>query len=195
MIDCLYEPFKHWSAQGTVWSYSDPHFNDPEMKKYDRISDEEQLKRINEKVGRKDTLICLGDIGDIEWMRKVRGYKVLIMGNHDKGKSNYMDVFDEVYEGALFVAPKILLSHEPIHGVEWCINIHGHEHDARPVNATHFNVCSNVIDYSPISFNQWVKSGSLSKVEGIHRPTIDRATERKKKRRKQNEISETPSSN
>jgi len=181
LIDCLYEPFKHWSAIGTVWLYSDPHFNDPEVSNYGRISDEEQLARINAKVGRKDTLIVLGDVGDLEWAKKMRGNKILLLGNHDKGASLYTNIFNEIYEGPLFIAPKILLSHEPIEGLEWCVNIHGHIHVNVVNDSTHFNVCSNRINYTPINFNQWVKSGYLSKVSGIHRPTIDRATKRKKK--------------
>ena len=186
MIDSLYEPFRHWSAQGTTWIYSDPHFNDPEMKNYHRISDEEQLKRINSKVGKKDTIIILGDIGDGEWASKIKGYKILIKGNHDTGSANYKKIFNEIYEGPIFISPKILLSHEPIEGLDWCMNIHGHVHANIPNDNTHFNVCSNNIDYTPINFNRWIKEGYLSNIKGIHRPTIDRATERKKWRNKKN---------
>ena len=28
MIESLYKPFQHWSEQGTIWLYSDTHFND-----------------------------------------------------------------------------------------------------------------------------------------------------------------------
>ena len=89
MIEQLYECFKHWSKKGSVWVYSDPHFNDEEAAGYGRISDEEQLKLINSKVGKNDTIVILGDVGDIEFARKIKGYKVLICGNHDLGASNY----------------------------------------------------------------------------------------------------------
>ena len=65
----LYPCFKHWlSTEGNknnaIWFYSDPHFADTEMpyirKNY--IGDEEQVKRINSKVGKNDTIIFLGDI-------------------------------------------------------------------------------------------------------------------------------------
>ena len=42
-------------------------------------------KRINSKVGKKDTIIFLGDIGDPSYISKIRGYKILIAGNHDTG--------------------------------------------------------------------------------------------------------------
>ena len=38
------------------------------------------------------------------------------------------------------------------------------------------NVCSDVINYIPINFNQFIKSGRLKEVESIHRKIIDQAT-------------------
>lgn len=89
MIEQLYKCFQHWSEKGTVWVYSDPHFNDEEAANYGRISDEEQLKLINSKVGKNDTIIILGDVGDLSYARRIKGYKVLVCGNHDLGASNY----------------------------------------------------------------------------------------------------------
>ena len=114
MIAGLYDCFNHWSAQGTVWLYSDPHFNDPEVYKNikNRPSAEELIKMINSKVGRKDTIIFLGDIVDLECIKKIRGYKVLIAGNHDTKLNELRKVFDEVYDGPLFISKKILFSHD-----------------------------------------------------------------------------------
>lgn len=237
MIEALYTPFQKWSEVGTVWIYSDPHFGDMELDAgvRNRPSAEEQVKMINSKVGRKDTLIILGDVGDVEYVRQLRGYKILIMGNHDAGITNYQrqikhiyynfreypfgapvekvkklypgwkmsitqewekvtdvenwhftldnQLFDEVYAGPLMIAERLLLSHEPIMNINWAFNIHGHIHDSKHKNDKyHFNVCSDVIDYMPINMNQWMKQGYLSHIESIHRTTIDKATERKKKR-------------
>lgn len=68
----LYKCFDHWSKQGTVWIFSDTHFGDPEpkLKNPNRPSDEELVKLINSKVGKKDTFIHLGDVGDIEFAKK-----------------------------------------------------------------------------------------------------------------------------
>ena len=41
---------------------------------------------------------------------------MLILGNHDR-KKDYKDIFDEIYDGPLFIAEKILLSHEPVSGL------------------------------------------------------------------------------
>lgn len=221
MLFQLYKPFQHWSEQGTIWIYSDPHFSDPEMvhlrKNY--IGDEEQIKRINSKVGKKDTIIFLGDIGNVELIKKVKGYKVLIKGNHDSGSSNYQRVhkeywdetarvnfkfldsigkdciykvnderthviydnhlFDEVYDGALIIAEKLILSHEPI-DLPWAFNIHGHDHSNWFNGKNHLNVCAEWVDYTPVNLTQFIKKGGMSRVETIHRITIDKAVGRKK---------------
>lgn len=232
-IQGLYKIFDHWHQEGTLWIYSDPHFNDPDLKKgIERPSADELVQKINSKVGRKDTIVILGDIYDIEYIKKIRGYKVLIMGNHDSGRTNYerqkwtkifdKDVyqrdeaivemqrlypgcrytisegcqlhspfeyweivadnmlFDEVYEGPLMIAEKLILSHEPV-DVPWAFNIHGHDHVGHK-RKNHMNVCADVIGYVPVNMNQFMKSGALAHVETIHRDTIDKATERKRKR-------------
>lgn len=236
-IQGLYKIFDHWHQEGTLWIFSDPHFGDSdlEMGIHNRPSAAEIVQRINVKCGRKDTLICLGDIGDVEYVKLLRAkHKILICGNHDAGRTNYERqiisrkfpqeifqrdeallemqraypgcrytisdeydfendnyiwavkadnmLFDEVYEGPLMIAEKLILSHEPV-DVPWAYNIHGHIHDSKHKNdKRHFNVCSDAIGYVPINMNQWMKQGYLSHIESIHRTTIDKATERKKKR-------------
>ena len=182
----VYEIFNERWCKQTVWLYSDPHFGDEDLRAGmpNRPSDEEMVKMINACVGRKDTIIFLGDIGDIEYAHKIRGYKVLICGNHDVGHTVYNEAFDEVYSGPLMIGEKLLLSHEPV-DIPWAFNIHGHIHDPKHKNDEHhFNVCSDAIGYKPINMNQLMaKSGILSKTESIHRQTIDQENKRKKKRR------------
>ena len=92
MLAGVYDKFQNWANKGTVWIYSDPHFGDAELRKGipDRPSGNELVRRINAKVGKLDTLIILGDVGNLDYIRKLRGSrKILIMGNHDKGKTNY----------------------------------------------------------------------------------------------------------
>ena len=230
----IYPAFQHWAEQ-TVWIYSDPHFSDEDLECgiKNRPSDEEQIKNINSCAGRKDTLIILGDVGNIECVRRLRAArKILIMGNHDLGRTNYerkiekkifdqdeytkeqvMEemktlfpnwkisieeswefhspfkrwiayadnmLFDEVYEGALIVGEKLILSHEPVE-IPWLYNIHGHDHAGKK-RKNHLNVCSDVIGYEPVNLTQKLKSGLMSAITTIHRATIDSATERKAKR-------------
>lgn len=236
MLPYIYDKFQHWAKDGAVWIYSDPHFGDEDLAcgVPGRPDDEAHIKAINSCAGRKDTLVILGDVGNLEAVRKLRAaYKVLIMGNHDAGATNYKrkieietfdiekytreaaleearkkypgwkleiwegydishapfaywviradnQLFDEVYEGALIIGEKLLLSHEPV-DIPWAFNIHGHDHAGKK-RPGHLNVCSDVIGYKPINFNQILKSGVASKVQSIHRITIDKATARKIKR-------------
>lgn len=87
----VYKIFNDRWCKQTVWIYSDPHFGDKELAAGmpDRPSDQEQIAMINSKVGKNDTLIILGDVGDIECIKQLRGYKVLICGNHDNGGTTY----------------------------------------------------------------------------------------------------------
>lgn len=105
----LYKTFNHWHQQGTLFIYSDPHFGDAELAAgvSNRPTDEEQLAMINSKVGRNDTIIILGDCGDPSFISRIRAhYKILVMGNHDAGRTNYERVihherfeFDRCEEG------------------------------------------------------------------------------------------------
>lgn len=231
----LYPCFKHWLDYDNIFLLSDPHFNDPEMvylrKNY--ISDDEQVKRINAKVGKKDVLILLGDLGDISFVSKLKaGYKVLIKGNHDdKGDSYYQRVrnevkcfsakpeevqaeiakcvadinsfdkldevvkkyttvkvednhlFDEVYSGPVWIAEKILLSHEPIY-TPYAFNIHGHFHAYNNSTDISLNICAEYINYTPVSLVTLIKNGIASKVVSLHRYTIDTATTNKENKNK-----------
>ena len=232
MINSLYPIFQHWSERGSVYILSDTHFEDSDCKLMDPnwITPEEQVKIINSMVHKNDTLIHLGDVGNPEWITKLKaGHKVLIMGNHDKGKNVYLRkktktivefntfeeqkealdkgeidyirtdychnpfiyfgekikdnrLFDEVYEGCLFISDKILLSHEPVYGLPWCLNVHGHDHNGiEPYKegCKHINLAANVCGYTPISLGKIIKDGVLSGIDSIHRQTIDRATEKK----------------
>ena len=236
MIKGLYKPFERW-GKNTCWIISDTHFGDPDLiHPYpDRPTAAEQVKLINSKVGKNDTLIILGDVGNIEWVQQLRGYKVLVMGNHDAGASNYQrhifkqkfdkglfqkhealdeikrlysdcaysivdsynfldnspcweasadnKLFDEVFSGPIMISEKLILSHEPIENCDWCMNIHGHAHDRNIVNDTyHFNVCADVIGYTPINFNKWMKDGHLARIQSLHRQTINEATDRRRRK-------------
>ena len=92
MLPQLYKCFQHWSAGGSVYIYSDPHFEDSDCKIMDAAwpAPAEQIAKINAKVHKGDTLIILGDIGNPEYIKKIKaGYKILISGNHDAGLTNY----------------------------------------------------------------------------------------------------------
>ena len=189
MIECLYDCFKHWSDGGSVYILSDLHFNDADCKIMDKtwIDPEEHLAMINKRVFKNDTLVLLGDLGDPEYVKRIRGRKILITGNHDIPHL-YKDIVEEIYEGPLFIAEKILLSHEPIVGLPFCVNIHGHDHAGKhryidAAGAKHINVASNVCRWMPINLKEEIKNGLMSKVPTIHRITIDHATKNSVKKK------------
>ena len=222
----LYDKFKHWNEKGVIWVYSDPHFNDEDCKLMNKNwpTPKEQIKLINKCVSKNDTLIILGDVGDENYVKYLKGYKVLIKGNHDKGTSNYKKkyflvskdsnptiplfsynsndfeillndleylkkdnpekeyyirnngLFDEIYEGPLFINKNILLSHEPIK-LNFGINIHGHEHNqpksiSRVQEWAAINVCADNIDFTPQRLDKLIEEFD---VKDIHRVTIDKA--------------------
>lgn len=175
-----------WKDCSDAWIISDTHFDDPDLihAYSDRPSADEQVRLINSKAGKTSLLIVLGDVGDIEYAKKLRAKrKVLILGNHDVGATQYADVFDEVYTGPLTIGEKLILSHEPIPKLDWAMNIHGHVHDRKAKSDKyHYNVCADTIDYKPICLNSWLKEGHLAPIQSLHRTTIDLATERRIKR-------------
>lgn len=230
MIPQLYEKFNNWNKYDNIWIYSDTHFDDPNCKQIDPDwpSPQEQIDLINKKVHKNDVFVLLGDIGNPEWIVKIKaGYKILIKGNHDKGNSNYLKnrieqkydeedwtpilirqklekeypnskikinlkqysfrrpfvyypvvidnlLFDEVYEGPLFVGKKLLLSHEPT-DIDFALNIHGHKHDFSGLgyDKYHFNVCSNTIEYTPINLKDIIQSKYYKEIEDIHKQVIN----------------------
>lgn len=219
MIKSLYPIFQHWSTKGSVFIISDTHFDDNDCKLMDPkwISPLEHIEIIKKRVHKNDTLIVLGDVGNVEYFKLLNCYKVLITGNHDSGESKYRrkkeciitsqdlnlmrelkvigkidyiekkddyfigwrdnKLFDEVYDGLLTISGKIILSHEPLPNLPFVYNIHGHDHSGRQYkDDNHLNVASNVINYTPVNLADMIKSGVLSKIDSIHRITIDKAT-------------------
>lgn len=190
MIDSLYEPFRHWSEKGSVYIISDTHFDDSDCKLMDRswIPSEEQISILQKMCHKTDTLIHLGDVGNPEYLNRLKCHKVLICGNHD-AVGEYRDFFNEIYTGPLMISPKILLSHEPIAGLVWCVNIHGHDHAGvmrytDTLGASHLNLAANVCGYKPVSLSVEIKNGLTSKTKDIHRLTIDKAIIKSAKRNK-----------
>ena len=260
----LYDKFENWYREGgAIYIISDTHFGEidhyklvcpvmfdfkgcdirPTDESIVKRLDELKVKSINSVCGKKDTLIILGDVGNVEWVKKLRaGYKVLVMGNHDVGASNYKRIvkenvtinakdvvkmypvddthykvtvtgtydnklFDEVYEGPLFINNKVLLSHEKIE-LPYVFNIHGHEHAFEELKTilkyydadmshdefvknyfetiktegwTTLNLCTEYFNNKPVCLNYIAESGILGTVKrDIHRVTIDNAIERKK---------------
>lgn len=172
--------------------------------------DEMQIKNINKVCNKKSCLIILGDLGNVDCVKKLKaGYKILILGNHDKGASKYKrkieyiideehgslkydlmnklvkvdnHLFNEVYEGPLMINDRLLLSHEDITPIsQYIMNLHGHKHDLHHiVDNNHRNFCAEAINYTPLSLKHLIKDGLLKDIESIHRTSINKNKESKK---------------
>lgn len=184
MITTLYQPFQQWSTNGSIFILSDLHFSDKNSKLIDPswVDPEKQIEIINNLVHKNDTFVCLGDVGEAMYVEQIKaGKKILLTGNHDR-RSDYVDYFDEIYTGPLFISDKILLSHEPVHGLPWCINIHGHDHNNKEPyqeNCKYLNLAANRCNFTPVNLGKLIKEGLLSDIKPIHRMTIDKAVDRK----------------
>lgn len=186
MIEGLYKPFQSWSEKGAVFIIADLHLGESEDLRQaypNRPTDEELVKKINSIAGKGSTLIVCGDIGtDIDLISKLRANIILLRGNHDHLGEYYKDVVSEFYEGPLIISPKIILSHEPFQ-TPYLYNIHGHNHSGPQYQYGSMDVCADVIDYTLVNLNQFVKSGKLKECKNIHQETVDKATIKAKKRK------------
>lgn len=101
----LYDIFREkWEKYQSIFLISDTHFDDEELAAAGlnplRRDSEEYLKVINSKIGKRDMMIHLGDVGNLDYIRRCRAeHKVLVMGNHDAGASNYKrQIYKEIFD-------------------------------------------------------------------------------------------------
>lgn len=187
MIKTLYPIFQKWSEKGSVYIISDSHLDDSDRKFMGyNISEKEQIEILRKKCHKNDTLIHLGDVGNPEYFKEIKAYKVLIMGNHDETATKFEPYFNEIYTGPLWIAEKLVLSHEPLcleSGITRkpiAFNIHGHDHSGEYYNDNyHLNLAQNVFGYEPLNLKEFIKEGHLKQIKSIHREIIDNATKRK----------------
>ena len=188
MIETLYPKFREWTKTGSLYLISDPHFDDVDryFMRY-KISEQEQIEMLKKRCHKVDTLVCLGDVGNPEYFKELKCYKVLVMGNHDETATKFEPYFDEIYTGPLWVAEKLVLSHEPLcleSGITRkpiAFNIHGHDHSGEYYNDDyHLNICQNVFGYEPLSLKEFIKDGHLKRIKSLHREIVDNEKKKKK---------------
>lgn len=155
--------------------YSDPHFNHARIIEYaERPFEDVQEMNIymidiyNNVVKEEDKVYILGDMGfgDKEIMSSIlsamKGYKILIMGNHDRLRNRewWLDAgFDEVSKDPILIRKQFILSHEPIAMSSDMpyYNIHGHIHNNAPVSRKHFNASVENTKYMPVNISKLVR--------------------------------------
>lgn len=123
------------------------------------------IEKWNAVVGKDDKVYHLGDFSFLNRektkaiVNELNGYKFLIMGNHDRGRTRswWLDVgFDEVSEYPIVYNGFYFLSHEPMYMNTHMpyVNIHGHIHGQKYEGIQYLNVCVEHWNYEPILFDK-----------------------------------------
>jgi len=119
---------------------------------------EVMIKKWNEKVGKDDIVIHLGDFclfgkDKAKLIReKLNGEIILVMGNHDY--ENMKDIGFIVVKGNLQIG-NLILSHRPLLKEDipkGFINVHGHIHDKKSYNG--INVSVERTNYEPVELKE-----------------------------------------
>ncbi|GGI43210.1 metallophosphatase [Paenibacillus marchantiophytorum] len=123
------------------------------------------IAKWNQVVNKEDTVFHLGDFSFLNKEKtqaivsQLNGYKILILGNHDRGRSRtwWLDAgFDEVSAYPIIYKNFFFLSHEPMYMNKQMpyVNVHGHIHGQKYEGLHYYNVSVEQLDYSPVSFEQ-----------------------------------------
>jgi len=130
--------------------------------------DEFVIDTYNSFIDKRDNVYLLGDIAfSQEGLRKVRrlkGNKHLIIGNHDKSFHTCNQYFGSVKAMKVIQADSLqfLATHIPVHPMNldyrWCGNIHGHTHAINIDDPRYFNVSLENIAFIPIHIDEIVRS-------------------------------------
>lgn len=153
-----------------VYMISDHHFGhkniiDFESRPFVDVGEmtESMIDKWNAVVGKEDSVFHLGDFSFLNMektsaiMARLNGYKTLIMGNHDRGRSKrwWLEAgFDEVSEHPIVYGGFFFLSHEPMYMNKHMpyVNIHGHIHGQKYEGNQYVNVSVEHWDYTPVLF-------------------------------------------
>ena len=144
------------------------------------------------KFEQKYTEIDLDNLNDEEIKLKERKHEIDYWSYefHSPFKRGYKsnNLFNEVYDGPLWISQKLVLSHEPLSicfdttNAPIAFNIHGHDHSGKYYDDCHLNICQNVFGYEPLNLKSFIKKGFLSSIPSIHRATINYQREKKDER-------------
>jgi calcineurin-like phosphoesterase family protein len=154
----------------SIYIYADPHFGHKKIIEYENRPftnveemDETIIERHNKIIQKHEKVIIAGDFSFYvtektkKILNRLNGYKILIIGNHDRQKSYrawYEYGFNEVYKYPLVYQDNIIISHEPVFFNGNYINIHGHTHSTKNEFTDNWNkhICVSLekLNYYPI---------------------------------------------
>ncbi len=147
---------------------ADLHFDEENIMLYENrpfatVSEmnETMVKRWNETVEDTDTVFVLGDIGNVSYIKNLKGIKKLIKGNHDIYDNSFYrnHGFTECYDLPVVLENFFLLSHEPMYvnkNMPYA-NVYGHVHanpNYKTVSSHGYCVSVERIDYQPIDIEE-----------------------------------------
>lgn len=149
----------HHFGHGSIIDFESRPFQD--AAEMDRV----MMERWNSVVGKDDKVFHLGDFSFLnkektqDILSRLNGCKILIMGNHDRGRSRswWLDAgFQEVSEYPIVFGGFYLLSHEPLYMNKHMpyVNVHGHIHGQKYEGKSYFNVSVEHWNYTPIPFEE-----------------------------------------
>lgn len=160
-----------------IYILSDTHFGHKRVLEFERFDfktieehDEYIIEKWNSTVKENDKVYHLGDVifkyskyTLKELTSKLKGYKILIRGNHDKRSNDYYlnNGFNEVYNHPIYLRENIILSHQPVMEVynnPYIINIHGHLHGATLSLDNFICVAMDQIGYIPQRIDELIKT-------------------------------------
>lgn len=122
--------------------------------------DAELVKRWNGIVGKNDMVYVLGDFcfgkRNMPIAKELKGYKKLVMGNHDMyATADYLEYFNKCYGAVEYKGA--ILTHIPVHENQFSryyMNIHGHLHHNKLPDHRYFNVSAEQINLTPIPYDE-----------------------------------------
>lgn len=149
------------------WVTADQHWNHTNIIKYtDRPykdvveMNEALILNWNTVVQPEDVVFHLGDVGLFKTevdakqiVTQLNGHKILIFGNHDKRKWDWLDIgFSECGAGPV-IFQNYILSHKPLQfhqNLDMRTNLHGHIHEKPSPCDWQINVSVEQTNYTPV---------------------------------------------
>lgn len=134
------------------------------------------IRNWNQTVSKQDKVFVLGDVGFYkmeklrECVTQLNGRKILVMGNHDRGRTvqRWMDCgFDEVSKYPIILDEFLVLSHEPpsyFNPATPYFYLYGHVHGTDMYQTITKNtacVCVERWDYTPVELQRILELAKL----------------------------------
>jgi len=157
-----------------IYFTADHHFGHTNIIKYCNrpFKDVEEMNKIlinnwNDTISDNDTVYHLGDFALMnnnkitEYLNKLRGIKILILGNHDRLNRKNKNLFKNIYKSySLFYRGlTIVLSHYPYKFIppNGVIHLHGHSHGKETKIKNKIDVGVDNTNYYPISIDEVIE--------------------------------------